>query len=265
VTGDQDRGPEQDPGAEPSLDLPGFIRPKASAGEAPAAARDLTPDDEGSATPDGGAEAGAGALGAPGDADAGAVPGGDPGGDRAAAADPAAGTGDAEAGRGIPALRAVPAPPGTSKPRGRRRVGPVAAFAAGVAASTFVTAVAAGVAGYEASRSLQPIEFTLRVGLLIAAPCIGAALASLVLPKSIVRRPVWAIGAGTAAGPLIVLRLDRLLQYGIWPTLAGVAAVLAWALAGAVVASTAGTRSDTPVQRTPLPPGPGTPMADGGT
>ena len=119
--------------------------------------------------------------------------------------------------------------------------GPVIAFAAGAAASTFTTSVAAGVAGYQASRALEPVEFTLRVGLLVAAPCMGAILATLVLPRRRVRLPVWAISAGAAVGPLIVLRLDRLLQYGWRAGLAGLAALVVWAAGSAAVISAAGT------------------------
>ena len=161
--------------------------------------------------------------------------------------------GDAEPGMtrshpgDVPGLGALPA---------LRRVGPVAGFVAGAAASIFATAVAAGVAGFQANRNLQPIEFTIRVGLLLAAPCMGAVLATLVLPRRRGPRPAWAIGAGVAIGPLLVLRMDRLLGYGLLPAVAGVAALAAWVLAGAAVARDTSTRPDRDVERSQLPPGP---------
>jgi hypothetical protein len=138
------------------------------------------------------------------------------------------------------------------RPRRARRVSPVAGFLAGAAASTFATAVAAGVAGFQANRNLQPVEFTLRVGLLLAAPCIGAMLATLVLPRWAGSRPAWAIGAGVAIGPLLVLRMDRLLEYGTLPAAAGIGALAAWVVAGAAVAT--GSRPGT--EHSALPHGP---------
>jgi hypothetical protein len=143
---------------------------------------------------------------------------------------------------------------GAAPPRRGRRVSPLAGLLAGAAASTFATAVAAGVAGFQANRNLQPIEFTLRVGLLLAAPCIGAMLAILVLPRRAGPRPAWAIGAGVAVGPLLVLRMDRLLEYGPIPAAAGIGALVAWVVAGAAVATSSGTRADSEHSSTPVGP-----------
>jgi hypothetical protein len=148
------------------------------------------------------------------------------------------------------------------RPGGPKTFGPVIALAAGAAASTFTTSVAAGVAGYQASRSLQPLEFTLRVGLLIAAPLMGAILATLVLPRTGTRRPVWAISVGAAVGPLIVLRLDRLISYGWRPTLAGLAALVVWTAASAAGTGGGGGRPRRPT-RTELPSPPPPPPGSG--
>jgi hypothetical protein len=164
-------------------------------------------------------------------------------------------------------------PTGPSHPGTERRAafGAVIAFAAGAAASTFTTSVASGVAGYQASRALQPLEFTLRVGLLVAAPCMGAILATLVMPRRGVRRPVWAISAGAAVGPLLVLRLDRLLSYGWRSALAGVAALVVWTAASAAVIAAAGTgggggRPHPPGHsELPSPPPPAVPPPGSGT
>jgi hypothetical protein len=149
---------------------------------------------------------------------------------------------------------------------GPKAAGPALAFAAGVAASVFTTSVAAAAAGYQANRSLQPLELTLRVGLLVAAPCMGAVLATLVLPRRGAKRPVWAIAAGAAAGPLIVLRLDRLLGYGWRPALAGVAALVVWTLVSAAVIVAAGAGRARPSRHGPpaAPPPPAPPPASGG-
>jgi hypothetical protein len=136
----------------------------------------------------------------------------------------------------------------------QRLVGPLAGLFAGAAASVFATAVASGVAGYQASRSLRPIEFTLRVGLLVAAPLIGAVLARLALPRRAGPYPSWAIGAGVVVGPLVVLRLDRVVSFGWTAILATAASLAAWGLAGAHLASSAATRGSQPAERTELPP-----------
>ena len=59
----------------------------------------------------------------------------------------------------------------------------VAAGLAGLAASTLATTLAAAVAGRQSDLALQPVELALRVGLLLVAPCVGAVLAAVVVPK----------------------------------------------------------------------------------
>lgn len=127
------------------------------------------------------------------------------------------------------------------KPRrlgGRSRVAwPVAAMLAGAAASTLVTAGAATVAGREADLALDPVELALRVGLLLAAPCVGALLAALLLPGDGGRPAVVGVGVGVPFGPLLVLRLDRLRDFGLVPTLLTVAVLVLWGLIGALLAA----------------------------
>ncbi|HET9557237.1 MAG TPA: hypothetical protein VFS70_08870, partial [Actinomycetota bacterium] len=85
----------------------------------------------------------------------------------------------------------------------------VAAGLAGVAASTLATALAAAVAGRQSDLALLPVERTLRVALLLVAPCVGAVLAAVVVPRGGGRSAVVAVGLGVPVGPLLVLRLDR--------------------------------------------------------
>jgi hypothetical protein len=100
---------------------------------------------------------------------------------------------------------------------GHRRGWPwaVAAGLAGIAASTLATALAAAVAGRQSDLALQPVELALRVGLLLIAPCVGAVLAAVVVPRGGGRLAVVAIGLGVPIGPLLVLRLDRVLDFGL--------------------------------------------------
>jgi hypothetical protein len=151
-----------------------------------------------------------------------------------------------------------------------RPAGPIAAVLAGAAASTFTTSIAAGVAGFQADHDLQPLEFAIRACLLVAAPAVGAVLAVLVLPRRAGRPPAWAVGAGAGVGPLIVLRLDQLLRFGLVPALVTAAALAAWVFVGAVLAARATARADAAALWTRFPPPGGGPtvargMASGRT
>src|SRR4029453_11467377 len=96
------------------------------------------------------------------------------------------------------------------------------------AASTFTTSVAAGVASYQADRDLQPLEFTIRAGLLLAAPAIGGMLGGL--------------------------RLGRVWHYGLAPTLVTVALLAAWAYVGAALAARSAAHGEAVASWTELPP-----------
>jgi len=139
---------------------------------------------------------------------------------------------------------------------GRRRPGirwTVAAGLAGAAASTLATALAAAVAGRQADLALQPVELALRVGLLLGAPCVGAVLAAMVVPRGGGRWAVVAVGVGVPAGPLLVLRLDRLREFGVAPALLTVGVLAAWGAVGATLAAGWWARPTRPVQHTDLP------------
>jgi hypothetical protein len=128
---------------------------------------------------------------------------------------------------------------------------------AGAAASTLATAMAAAVAGRQADLALQPVELALRVGLLLVAPCVGAVLAAVVVPRGGGRLAVAAVGVGVPVGPLLVLRLDRLREFGVAPSLLVVGALVAWGAVGAALAAGWWARPARRVQRTDLPgPGP---------
>jgi hypothetical protein len=138
----------------------------------------------------------------------------------------------------------------------RRRPGVrwvVAAGLAGAAASTLATALAAAVAGRQADLALQPVELALRVGLLLAAPCVGAVLAAMVVPRGGGRWAVVAVGVGVPAGPLLVLRLDRLREFGVAPALLTVGVLAAWGAVGAALAAGWWARPARRVQHTDLP------------
>jgi hypothetical protein len=124
---------------------------------------------------------------------------------------------------------------------------------AGAAASTLATALAAAVAGRQADLALQPVELALRVGLLLAAPCVGAVLAAMVVPRGGGRLAVVAVGVGVPAGPLLVLRLDRLREFGLAPTLLAVGVLAAWGAVGAALAAGWWARPPRRVQRSDLP------------
>jgi hypothetical protein len=138
----------------------------------------------------------------------------------------------------------------------RRRPGVrwvVAAGLAGAAASTLATALATAVAGRQADLALQPVELALRVGLLLAAPCVGALLAAMVVPRGGGRWATVAVGVGVPVGPLLVLRLDRLREFGVTPALLTVGVLAAWGAVGATLAAGWWARPARRVQHTDLP------------
>lgn len=113
----------------------------------------------------------------------------------------------------------------------------VAAGLAGIAASTLATALAAAVAGRQSDLALQPVELALRVGLLLVAPCVGAVLAAVVVPRGGGRLAVVAVGLGVPIGPLLVLRLDRVRDFGLPSSLLTVGVMVAWGVVGAALAA----------------------------
>jgi hypothetical protein len=170
---------------------------------------------------------------------------------------------------------------------GHRRGWPwvAAAGLAGVAASTLATALAAAVAGRQSDLALQPVELALRVGLLLIAPCVGAVLAAVVVPvpsggparsRSTGAPPrgspdpsgrtprggggrlaVVAVGLGVPIGPLLVLRLDRIRDFGLPSSLLTVGVMVAWGVVGAALAAGWWARPGRQVERTDLPLAPG--------
>jgi hypothetical protein len=147
------------------------------------------------------------------------------------------------------------------QPRSTRIAWPIAAGLGAAAASTLCTAGAAAAAGREADLALQPIELALRVGLLLAAPCAGALLAAIAVPRGGGRVTLAAIGLGVPGGPLLVLRLDRMSQFGAIPALLTVAVLVLWGIAGAMLASSWWRRPSRGMERTELPRGDGEPLA----
>ena len=138
---------------------------------------------------------------------------------------------------------------------GHRRGWPwaVAAGLAGIAASTLATALAAAVAGRQSDLALQPVELALRVGLLLVAPCVGAVLAAVVVPRGGGRLAVVAVGLGVPIGPLLVLRLDRVRDFGLPSSLLTVGVMVAWGAVGAALAAGWWARPRRRVERTELP------------
>jgi hypothetical protein len=150
----------------------------------------------------------------------------------------------------------IPPPPDDA---GSRRGWPwaVAAGLAGVAASTLATALAAAAAGHQSDVALQPIELALRVGLLLIAPCVGAVLAAVVVPRGGGRLAVLAVGLGVPLGPLLVLRLDRVRDFGLGSSLLTVGVLVVWGAVGAALAAGWWARPGRGVERTDLPLAPG--------
>jgi hypothetical protein len=152
--------------------------------------------------------------------------------------------------------------------RSARVLWTIAACLAAAAASTLTTAGAAAAAGRQADLALQPVELALRVGLLLAAPCAGALLAAVVLPRGGGRPVLVAVGVGVPIGPLLVLRLDRMREFGPLPALLTVAVLVLWGLAGATLAAGWWRRPARSVERTTLPgadPEPGSEVLEPGS
>jgi hypothetical protein len=137
----------------------------------------------------------------------------------------------------------------------------VAAGLAAVAASTLATTMAAAVAGRQSDLALQPVELALRVGLLLGAPCVGAVLAAVVVPAHGARLAVVAVGLGVPLGPLLVLRLDRVRDFGLTSSLLTVGVMVAWGVVGAALAAGWWARPARRVERTDLPLAPEDPAA----
>jgi len=146
---------------------------------------------------------------------------------------------------------------------GHRRGWPwaVAAGLAGVAASTLTTALAAAVAGRQSDLALQAVELALRVGLLLGAPCVGAVLAAVIVPARGARLAVVAVGLGVPLGPLLILRLDRVRDFGLASSLLTVGVMVAWGVVGAALAAGWWARPARRVERTDLPLAPEDPAA----
>ncbi len=137
--------------------------------------------------------------------------------------------------------------------RSARAAWPIAAGIGAAAASTLTTAGAAAAAGRQADLALQPVELALRVGLLLAAPCAGALLAAIAIPRGGGRSTLAAIGVGVPIGPLLVLRLDRITQFGAVPAILTVAVLVLWGVAGAMLASSWWRRPSRNLERSTLP------------
>jgi len=164
--------------------------------------------------------------------------------------------GSPEGCTGQSGLRVIPPPSDPDEAADRRRPGwrwVVVAGLAGVAASTLATALAAAVAGRQSDLALQPVELALRVGLLLGAPCVGAILAAVVVPRGGGRLAVVAIGLGVPVGPLLVLRLDRVREFGLVSSLLTVGVMVAWGVVGAALAAGWWARPGRLVQRSDLP------------
>ena len=97
----------------------------------------------------------------------------------------------------------------------------MAAGLAAVAASTLATAMAA-VAGRQSDLALQPVELALRVGLLLGAPAWARSWPRWWC-RAGARLAVVAVGLGVPLGPLLVLRLDRVRDFGLAASLLTVA------------------------------------------
>ncbi len=151
-----------------------------------------------------------------------------------------------------------PAPPRWPPARrARGAVWPALAVPAGAAGATLTTAIAAAVAGSQADLALQPVELTLRVALLLAAPCAGALLAAVAIPRPATpaagRLTAAGIGLGVPFGPLVVLRLDRVVRFGAATTALTLGVLAVWGLVGAVLAAGWWARPARRAERTELP------------
>jgi hypothetical protein len=139
----------------------------------------------------------------------------------------------------------------------RAALWPALAAPAGAAGSTLTTSLAAAVAGREADLALQPLELALRVALLLVAPCLGALVAALVLPRpeppAIARLTVVGVGLGVPVGPVLALRLERVLEFGLGSIVLTLLVMAAWAVVGAALAAGWWSRPERYNERTELP------------
>jgi hypothetical protein len=140
---------------------------------------------------------------------------------------------------------------------GRAALWPAFAAPAGAAGSTLTTSLAAAVAGREADLALQPLELALRVALVLVAPCLGALVAALVLPRpeppAIARLTVVGVGLGVPVGPVLALRLERVLEFGLGSIVLTLLVMAAWAVVGAALAAGWWSRPERYSERTELP------------
>jgi hypothetical protein len=147
------------------------------------------------------------------------------------------------------------------------------------------------VAGRQSDLALQPVELALRVAVLLVAPCVGAVLAAVVVPVRSAGAPpgkssttdrgtppgfpgplrpdpsgrsaggrrlaVAAVGLGVPVGPLLVLRLDQVRQFGLPSSLLTLGVLIAWGVVGAALAAGWWARPGRRVERTDLPLAPG--------
>ena len=148
----------------------------------------------------------------------------------------------------------TPPPPPQHDPGRRGWRWAVLALLAGAAASTLTTALAAAVAGRQSDLALQPVELALRVALLLVAPCVGAVLAAVVVPVPAGGRlAAVAVGLGVPLGPVLVLRLDRVRDFGLTSALLTLGVLVAWGVVGAALAAGWWARPGRRVERTDLP------------
>jgi hypothetical protein len=151
-------------------------------------------------------------------------------------------------GQSVPGVPPPGAPALAPEPQrlGGLLAGAMLGVVLGAASSTVTTALAVGVAGSHADRLFQPIEFTIRVGLLLVAPPMGAVVAALfaaiVLPKRVVVAP-WAVGLGIVVGPILALRLERATQFGSSTTVTFGLLLVCWAVVGGILAAVAAART----------------------
>jgi hypothetical protein len=153
----------------------------------------------------------------------------------------------------------VIAPPQEEPGRRRGWRWAVLALLAALAASTLTTALAGAVAGRQSDLALQPVELALRVAVLLIAPCVGAVLAAVVVPARSGggRLAVAAVGVGVPVGPLLVLRLDQVREFGLPTSLLTLGVLLAWGVVGAALAAGWWARPGRRVERSDLPLAPG--------
>jgi hypothetical protein len=79
----------------------------------------------------------------------------------------------------------------------------------------------------------------------------------VVVPKGGGRLAVVAVGLGVPFGPLLVLRLDRVREFGLPTSLLTFGVMVAWGAVGAALAAGWWARPGRQVERTDLPLGPG--------